>query len=87
MDGDISNHPLPDKLGASKLPHQLDALRVCQLKRQGKDDLTGELRILALLSLLDRVPKLGAIAHPFRCTGRRDDLRMHNATLAPVVEG
>jgi hypothetical protein len=76
---------LRHELLAHEIPRQLDRLRLRQLARQGNLDLAGKLRVLALLSGLDRIPETLALPKLIGSILRRHHFRMDDAALVGEV--
>src|ERR1700684_2968428 len=86
MDGEVRDHAPLDKFRADKIANEFEVLLRFEFVRKRYIEGAGELAVLALLRLLDRVPEFRAIAHPARRVGRGEDLAMQDAVAARVVE-
>ncbi len=85
MHVEVGDHAAIDELPLHVIPGQRDALRLVHLTGQGKLDLARQLRVLALLAGLDRVPQRRAILPGLRRALRRQDLRVDDAALVCEV--
>ena len=86
VDGDIDRVALPYERLTREILHQPLALLRRQLMRQGNLDLPRQLRVFALLSPLDMVPKLVAILRPVRRVFRRHDRRELDPLRPRLIE-
>jgi hypothetical protein len=82
---EIGDHTAVDKLGFHKLAREPDALDLVQLMRDRELDLARELRILAYLGGLDRVPEFIAILQLLWRPIRQHHLGVDDAGLVAEV--
>ena len=82
----IGDHAPIDKLALNKVTGEGDALFLVQLARDRKLDLARELRVLALLGCLDRVPQLLPVGQmPGRAFGQQHLGMNHTALVGEVM--
>ena len=85
MDVDVGDHPAIDEFALDEIARQRDALLLRHLARNGEFDLARELRIFALLSRLDLVPKGRAIGQALGRTFGQHHLAVDDARLIRKV--
>ena len=96
MEDPVGNLSAGQHLGFYELAGERDVLIDSQLRRQGNDELLGELRVGAFLESLDRVPEgfggtcdraiCDEVARPLRRIRRQQELLMPQTPLAGIVD-
>ena len=79
---ELHGQTLGDEMLGGERPRQLDPVLMAELavRRQGQDDLAGDLRVLAPLRRLRRVPQGSAVGEPGAGTLGQEDLVMLGGT-------
>ena len=82
---EIGDHAAIDELGLHELAREANALRLVQLARDRELDLAGELRVLAKLGRLDRIPELFAVGEILRRAVRQHHFAVDDARLVREI--
>ena len=82
---DIRHHAARHELPRGEVPRQGDPLRLAELARQRHLHLAGQLRVLALLRRLDRIPQRGAVLPGLRRALGQQHLPVHHPGLGGEV--
>ncbi len=81
----IRNHPIGNKADHRVVTYEFDLVCQIEFDGQGDFDFARELRVLASLHRLHRIPQSLAVIHPFGRVGRRHNFGVLDAGFAPVV--
>ncbi len=85
MHVEVGDHPAIDELGFHEVAREPDGFGRIQLARNRELDLSGELRVLADLRRLDRIPQRLAICELLGCAVRQHHLGVDDARLVGEV--